>query len=96
MPAACRIGDTISCGDTMAQGSPDVFSNGLPVTRVGPDLTAGHCYNPTPLASGSPNVFVNGLPMGRAGDPIVPHTCTPIPSTHGGSVSVGSPDVLAN
>lgn len=24
----CRIGDAISCGDTMAQGSPDVFAGG--------------------------------------------------------------------
>ena len=96
MPTACRIGDPISCGDTMAQGSPDVFCNGLPWTRVGPDRTAGHCYGSTPLASGSPNVFINGLPAGRQGDPIVEHTCSPIPSTHGGSVAVGSPDVFAN
>jgi len=96
MPAAARIGDPISCGDTMAQGSPDVFCNGLPWSRVGPDKTAGHCYNSTPLASGSPNVFINGIAAGRQGDPIVAHTCSPIPSTHGGSVAVGSPDVFAN
>jgi uncharacterized Zn-binding protein involved in type VI secretion len=96
MPAACRIGDPISCGDTEAQGSPDVFVNGIPWTRVGPDLTVGHCFNPTPIASGSPNVFINGLPAARVGDPIVPHTCPPIPATHGGSVAAGSPDVFAN
>ena len=25
---ACRIGDSVSCGSTMAQGSPNVFING--------------------------------------------------------------------
>ena len=96
MPAACRIGDPISCGDTMAQGSPDVFCNGLPWTRVGLAKTAGHCYSATPIASGSSNVFINGIAAARQGDPIVALTCSPIPSTHGGSVAVGSPDVFAN
>lgn len=96
MPAVCQIGSPISCGDTMAQGSGNVFANGIPVTRVGPDFTAGHCFAPTPLASGSPDVFVNDLPVGRVGDPIVAHTCPPIPATHGGSVANGSPDVNAN
>lgn len=96
MPAACRIGDPISCGDTEAQGSPDVFCNGIPWTRVGPDLTAGHCFAPTPIASGSPTVFINNLPAARVGDPIVAHTCPPIPATHGGSVANGSPDVFAD
>ena len=26
--ALCRVGDSISCGDTMAQGSPNVFAGG--------------------------------------------------------------------
>lgn len=95
MPAACRLGDPISCGDTMAQGSPDVFCNGLPWTRVG-DMTAGHCYSATPIASGSPNVSINNKAAARQSDPITAHTCSPIPSTHGGNVAVGSPDVFAN
>ena len=96
MPAACRIGDPISCGDTECQGSPNVFCNGIGWTRVGPDLTCGHCFNPTPIASGSPNVFINGIAAARVGDPIVAHTCPPIPATHGGAVAVGSPNVFAN
>lgn len=95
MPAACRIGDPISCGDTMAQGSPDVFCNGIPWTRVGPDNTAGHCWSPTSLISGSSNVFINGSPAGFAGSPIFHGGC-PDTSPHGGTVSVGSPDVFAN
>ena len=95
MPAVCVIGSPISCGDTMAGGSGNVMANGIPITRVGPDLTAGHCFAPTPIASGSSKVFINGLPCARVEDPIVAHTCPPIPSTHGGTVSNGSPNVVA-
>lgn len=95
MPAAGRIGDPISCGDTMAQGSPTVFVNGIPFSRA-TDKTAGHCYGSTPLVGGSPDVFVNGLAAGNVGTPIAPHTCVPIPDTHGGSLAVGSPDVNVN
>jgi len=96
MPALCRIGDPISCGDVMQNGSGNVFANGLPVTRINVDNTAGHCYNPTPIASGSKNVFINSIPVARVGDPIVDHTCSPIPATHGGTITNGSPDVFAN
>ena len=95
MPAVARIGDAISCGDTIAQGSGDVFANGIPVTRVGPDKTAGHCFLPTKIAAGSSTVFVNNSPVARTGDPIVAHTCPPPPTTHGGSIGVGSSDVFA-
>ncbi len=95
MPAVARIGDAISCGDNIAEGSGDVFSNGIPVTRVGPDSTAGHCFLPTKIAAGSSTVFINGSPVARTGDPIVAHTCPPPPVTHGGSIGVGSPDVFA-
>ena len=96
MPAAARIGDPISCGDTICQGSPNVFCNNIPWTRnvTVPDLTCGHCFNPTPMVSGSTNVFVNGHLVIRVTDPIIPHTCPPV--THGGNVAAGSPDVFAN
>ena len=96
MPAAARIADPISCGDIIAEGSGNVFVNGIPFTRINVDNTAGHCYNPTPIASGSPNVFVNGIAAARVDDPIVPHTCRPIPATHGGTIANGSPDVFVN
>ena len=96
MPAAARIGDPISCGDTIAQGSGDVFINGIPATRINIDQTAGHCFVPTVIASGSPNVFVNNIPLARVGDPIVAHVCPPPPAVHGGAVANGSPDVFAN
>ena len=99
MPAAVRIGDPISCGDTEAEGSPNVFVNGIPMTRVGPDLTAGHFigpsfFPPTPIDSGSSNVFVNGFPAARVGDSIVIHPVSP--PGHTGTVTAGSPDVNIN
>ena len=94
MPAACRIGDPVSCGDTVAQGSPNVFVNGIPWTRVGIDLTAGHCWSATTLISGASTVKVNGSNAGFVGSPIFHGGCPNTPS-HGGNVSVGSPDVFA-
>ena len=79
----------------MAQGSQDVFVNGLPWTRVGLDLTAGHCWSPTPLLAGAPTVFINGLNAGFVGSPIFHGGC-PHHSSHGGVVAVGSPDVFAD
>lgn len=94
MPAAIRIGDPISCGDTMAQGSGNVFVNGIPFSRRGIDLTAGHCFPPVPIIVASPNVFVNNAAADRVGDPIPVHCCGK--SCHGGAAAVGSPDVFVN
>lgn len=70
MPEVARLGDPISCGDVLAEGSGDVFAEGMPVTRVTTDHTAGHCFAPTVIASGSGTVFVNNDPVARLGDPI--------------------------
>lgn len=96
MPAVARIGDPISCGDTIAQGSGNVFANGIPVTRINVDATAGHPCGPTTvMQSGSPSVYVNNIPTVRVGDDIVDHgTCDDPP--HDGTVSVGSPNVFLN
>jgi uncharacterized Zn-binding protein involved in type VI secretion len=93
MPAAIRIGDPTSCGDTIAAGSGNVFINGIPATRLG-DATAGHpCGPPTVTNSGAATVFVNGIPLCRVGDTIAPHgTCSGPP--HPGSITVGSSDVF--
>jgi uncharacterized Zn-binding protein involved in type VI secretion len=92
MPAVARIGDPISCGDTIANGSGNVFANGMPVSRVGIDVTAGHCFPPVPLVSGASTVFVNNIAVGRVGDPIPTHCCGIV--CHAGVVANGSPDVL--
>ena len=94
MPAAVRIGDSVSCGDVMDEGSGNTFAEGLPMSREGIDLTASHCFNPTPVASASPDVFTNTIPADRLGDPIVPHTCGD--STHGGNMSTGASHVFIN
>jgi len=76
---------------TRAQGSPDVFVNGIAWSRQG-DNNTGHLLPGTPcpghaapIAVGSTSVFVNGKGAGRVGDAI--SGCT--------SVAQGSPDVFA-
>lgn len=89
MPARARLGDP--CGGhgcfsprPNIQGSPNVFTDGLPVHRK-TDAWSVHCCgipcHGSTLAQGSPTVFSNGLPNGRVGDPVA---C-------GSSVAAGSP-----
>lgn len=92
MPAVARLGDPVDCGDTIGQGSGNVFVNGLPMTRTASDLTVGHCYSPTTIISSSPTVITNNIEIALVGDAIVPHTCDN--DTHGGAVANGSPDVF--
>jgi uncharacterized Zn-binding protein involved in type VI secretion len=78
MPAAARVGDAdvAHCsGMTRAQGSPNVFVNGLPWSRQG-DLNTVHLLpggrfcpsHAAPIAVGSTTVFINGRGAGRIGD----------------------------
>ena len=94
MPAATRIGDQDiphCSGMCRAEGSKDVFVNGIPWSRVGdsntPHLLPGDpCpTHSAPIARGSKTVFINGISAGRIGDPIA--GCT--------SVAEGSKDVFA-
>lgn len=94
MPAVIRIGDPITCGDTMGQGSGNVITNGIPTSRLGIDKTAGHCFPPVPIISASPNVYVNNIKVDRVGDPIPVHCCGK--SCHSGRAAAGSPNVFAN
>ena len=94
MPAATRIGDADvphCSGMVRAQGSPNVFVNGIPWSRQGDDNTP-HLLPPAPcpphaapITTGSTTVFVNSVGAGRIGDAIT--ACT--------SVAAGSPDVFA-
>lgn len=94
MPAVCRIGDadvSHCSGMVRAQGSPDVFVNGIALSRQG-DLNTPHLLqgNPcpghaAPITVGSTTVFVNGRGAGRIGDAIT--ACT--------QVAAGSPNVFA-
>ena len=94
--AVCRIGDadvTHCTGMTRAQGSTNVFVNGIGVSRRG-DLNTSHLLPPNVppcpahaagIAVGSTKVFVNGKGCGRVGDSI--SGCT--------AVATGSSNVFA-
>jgi uncharacterized Zn-binding protein involved in type VI secretion len=76
---------------TRAEGSPDVFVNGIAWSRQG-DNNTGHLLPGTPcpshaapISSGSSTVYVNGVQAGRVGDGI--SGCT--------SVAAGSSNVFA-
>jgi uncharacterized Zn-binding protein involved in type VI secretion len=94
MPAVTRIGDAdvVHCsGMTRAQGSSNVFCNGIPVSRQGDNNTT-HLLpgvpcpaHAAPIAVGSTTVFVNGKGCGRVGDAL--SGCT--------SVAAGSSNVFA-
>jgi len=96
VPAATRIGDAdvAHCsGMTRAQGSPDVFVNGIAWSRQG-DVNTTHLLPPNippcpshaaGIASGSSTVKVNTKGAGRVGDGI--SGCT--------SVAAGSSNVFA-
>ena len=96
MPAATRIGDadvSHCSGMTRAQGSPDVFVNGIAWSRQG-DVNTTHLLPPNippcpshaaGIASGSSTVKVNTKGAGRIGDGIT--GCT--------SVAAGSSNVFA-
>ena len=94
MPAVTRIGDAdvAHCsGMTRAQGSGNVFANGIAVSRQG-DNNTGHLLpgvpcpsHSAPIASGSSTVKVNNKGCGRVGDGI--SGCT--------TVAAGSSNVFA-
>jgi len=94
MPACTRVGDADvphCSGMTRAEGSSNVFVNGIPWSRQG-DNNTGHLLpgvpcpgHAAPIASGSSTVFVNGKGAGRVGDAV--SGCT--------SVAAGSPNVFA-
>lgn len=94
MPAVTRIGDADvphCSGMTRAEGSPDVFVNGIPLSRQG-DANTVHLLpgdpcpsHAMPIALGSTTVFINGRGCGRVGDAI--SACT--------AVAEGSPNVFA-
>jgi len=96
VPAVTRIGDAdvAHCsGMTRAQGSSNVFVNGIGVSRQG-DRNTPHLRPPNippcpthtaSITTGSTTVFVNGKGIGRVGDGI--SGCT--------SVAAGSSNVFA-
>lgn len=100
--AVARIGDSFSCGDTIAQGSGDVFTNNIPTARLG-DMSTGHAppghgfYPPVPIVTGSGSVFVNNIPIARLSDAHPGHQDPPHNSSHphAGVISSASGDVFS-
>jgi hypothetical protein len=89
-----RIGDSVSCGDHAAQGSSDVFCNGLPITTQSTPSTTGHgCFPPSVFVGGwTSTVYVNNSLVALVGTTaIAPHRCGK--AVHGGVASSSSPDV---
>ncbi len=97
MPAVARIGDSFATGhpcdgtSTIAEGSADVFANGIGISRLGDNSVAhdvevgGACVpHVVPIASASATVFINGIACARVGD-----------SIDAGAIISGSPDVFA-
>ena len=93
MPPQTRLGDNDTGHDAcpprgLATGSPDVIVNGQPAGRVGDSYPAHSCPAHPPhsgvIAAGSSTVFINNRAAGRISDPV---SC-------GGSVAVGSPNVI--
>jgi uncharacterized Zn-binding protein involved in type VI secretion len=89
-----RLGDEISCGSVVAEGSNNVFANGMPVTTSDTFITTGHGPWPPSQLIGpySSTVFVNGFPVALADKTkMVAHAY--YDRWHNGVVSSGSPDV---
>jgi len=95
MPAAHRHTDICTghgCfpARANAEGSPDVFVNGLGWHRVGDGWQPHGCAVCVPhggaLAAGSATVFVNGRAAGRIGDPV---SCGSSAATGSGNVFAG-------
>ena len=94
MPAVTRVGDadvSHCSGMVRAEGSGNVFCNGIPISRQG-DNNTGHLLpgvpcpsHAAPISTGSTTVFVNGKGCGRIGEAI--SGCT--------SVAEGSSNVFA-
>lgn len=93
-------------GQLVSALSTDVFANGLPVAVVGSVAQNMPPHIPAPSTSfskpptnqgrvvnGSPTVLVNGKPLARMGDPVM--TCNDPVDLPVGTITAGSPDVLA-
>lgn len=92
MPPAARISDMHVCpmvtgvvphvGGPIAMGCPTVMIGFMPAARVS-DLAT--CVGPPDaIAMGSFTVFIGGMPAARMGDL----------TAHGGTVAMGSPQVM--
>jgi uncharacterized Zn-binding protein involved in type VI secretion len=91
-----RIGDSVSCGDHAAQGSSNVYMDGMPVVTESRKTTTGHgCNHPTVfIGPWSETVFVNNARVAIKGKTkIKKHGCSHpthdgVASSSGNTVSI--------
>lgn len=84
MAAIARVGDSISHGGSIVEGSPTVNANGIPIARIG-DAVICNRHGAQAIKTGSGTVFANKIGVARIGD-----TCT-----CGAVIVDGSPNVYA-
>lgn len=92
---AVRIGDKVSCGDTVAEGSSNVHADGMPVSHQGKKKTTGHGCFPSTILIGpwSSTVFINNQPVSLKDETkIQAHRCGR--SAHDGTVTTASSTVF--
>jgi uncharacterized Zn-binding protein involved in type VI secretion len=82
---AARIGDSISHGGSITEGSTDVLTNGAGQARVGDAVTCT-LHGAQTITDGSSTVFVNGRKAARVGDPI---SCGAVIISGSADVSIG-------
>lgn len=85
MPACARIGDSISHGGSIIQGSDNVFAEGSGVARIG-DAVWCSIHELQHIVSGSSSVLTNGRGTARVGDSI---SCGATITSGANSVIVG-------
>lgn len=85
MAKIIRIGDPGSHGGSVTTGSPDTFTNGLAVARVG-DTYNCPIHGANPITTGSPDTTANGLAVARVGDI----------TACGATLQIGSPNTEVN
>lgn len=86
MPECARIGDAISHGGSIVQGSDNVFAEKIGVARIG-DAVWCAIHEAQVIVSGSGSVFTNGRGTARVGDMI---SCGATITTGANSVLVGN------
>lgn len=82
--SVARVGDSISHGGGIIQGSPNVFTNGIPTARLG-DAVECAIHGLQTITSASTTVRANSKGVARIGDSI---SC-------GAVITSGSPNVKA-
>jgi uncharacterized Zn-binding protein involved in type VI secretion len=78
-----RVGDAISHGGSIIQGSDRCFANGRAIARLGDSVVCAIHGNQI-IVSADDNVFVDGIAVARIGDSV---SC-------GATIIEGSPNIV--